>query len=773
MNFKKTTAALFLWFLLILASQAFLLKAEEFSQEQAYEHLKYIADTIGPRPLGSPQEKAALAYFAEKLDEFGFEVERQPVTGAGKTIGKDSLNTNSFNVIGRLPGQSRREIVIGAHIDSSSPEIPGANDDASGVAAILEAARVLSRGSHQSSLVFVAFCGEEAGLVGSKAFVEQYPLANVVLMLQLDMTSDDAPLTLWIDTKASQSPRWLVSASIDAFHTLGYRHMDYPTAMQSLNSLIWGAGSDHEPFMEKGIPAIAFVSDITYPIHTRHDSLEYFKPEGLERSGRLILELVDRFDKGVPDRNIDRYTLLMLGERPIYIEQSFIEAILVISLIVGFAALVRLSGIRSPGMNGEDEKKIKKTWPKLLTLHFLILAMTFASLWIMQLLTGFRLPWYVQPGPHILYVFLFFLLGIWLGLQVLRKWRLRKSPSFYFVRTFAYFGVLIVGVRVLAGPRIALFPATGLLLTSLAILAPWAWLKGLLWLISPLLMFRLLVLPEYYEFVYRATSEMASAAAKTSPAFLIVALILVLFVILWSQPFLLGFAAVCRSSGRDLFGLKSFRRLITIIPIGILIIGGAACLQTLAGYEPPWEQKVTVTQNLDGENNNSFVEFASLDYLRGIRANINGEEELISIRSCRKKIAIPFEMDWLKESISAVSGEKGTEESVRVRIQLDFEKQPYAVTLRLNSDQPFAIEESNVNYSLKKNQATIRWFSFPPLSLQPEIELTLPKEAKLNAEIIATFLETALPITCTGENKWFVHRAEIHKKLDIVESAAE
>jgi hypothetical protein len=189
--------------------------ADDFSKERALDHVKYLAGAIGPRPMGSPAEKAALTYAAQKLAEYGCQVEWQPVTRSKNT------NTASFNVIGRLPGLTSREIVIGGHIDSASPEIPGADDDASGVAVTLELARIFGQAKHESSLVFVAFCGEESGLVGSRHFVKHYPLQNVALMLQLDMSSDDSPLMLWIDTRNGQSPKWLVSASLKAFHSLG------------------------------------------------------------------------------------------------------------------------------------------------------------------------------------------------------------------------------------------------------------------------------------------------------------------------------------------------------------------------------------------------------------------------------------------------------------------------------------------------------------------------------------------------------------------------
>lgn len=61
--------------------------------------------------MGSPQEKAALNYAAEKFAEYGCQVEWQTVSQSEK------YNTESYNVFGRFPGLTDREIVVGAHID--------------------------------------------------------------------------------------------------------------------------------------------------------------------------------------------------------------------------------------------------------------------------------------------------------------------------------------------------------------------------------------------------------------------------------------------------------------------------------------------------------------------------------------------------------------------------------------------------------------------------------------------------------------------------------
>jgi hypothetical protein len=737
-----------------------------FSREKALEHLKVLAETIGPRPLGTPQEKAALTYFAEKLAEIGCQVEWQPVTGGKGMPGSNAVNTNSFNVIGRLPGTTPREIIVGAHIDSSTPEIPGANDDGSGVATIIEVARVLAREPHDATLVFVAFCGEESGLIGSQSFVEHYPLENVALMLQLDMVSDDSRLLLFVDTKKSQTPPWLVSASIEAFHSLGYRNIEYPVFFQSLNSAIDGASSDHAPFLEKGIPAIGFVTDLSFPIHTPNDSLEYFEPAGLERSGRLILELMKKFDDGQPAQKAGGYMLVLIGEKPLFVPLSWLKVLVILSLIVGLLTFIRLYRIRKLQTNWEEDRKVKKSWPKLVVHNVIIVVAMFGALWLMQRLSGLRAPWYAHPGPYVIYVFVFFVFGIWLSLQLTRRWRLRRNSFFYFARASIYLAVLIGLAWLASGPRLALFPAAGLLFISLACLAPWAWLKGLLWLLAPFWIFRMLVLSEGASFVFR-TAAMGMTGLKTFVLNLLVWTALGLFFIAWTMPFLLGFAAVHRSARGDLWAMKPVRRLIALIPIGILVIAGAVYLRTIPAFDGPWEQEVAITQKLDAENKTA-VEFSSFGPLKGIQATIGGREEILDGRRSFKRIEMPLEMNWLKQQVTSQAEEKGEETIIRLGFRLDFEKMPYEVRLQLKSDRAFSVDNANVNYQHNKDEMNIRWAHDAGQNLAPEVEIRLPKGAKLDAEIGATFLDLPVPVSCIGKDICFIYRAEIKRKLKIL-----
>jgi pimeloyl-ACP methyl ester carboxylesterase len=569
---------------------------------------------------------------------------------------------------------------------------------------------------------------------------------------------------IWLDTTEHQSPEWLVSASIDAYHSLGYRDIIYPTHFQSLNGSLGGAGSDHEPFMRNGIPAIAFVSDVRYPIHTRHDSVENFKVDGLERSGNLILELLRRFDREQPEASKGHYMLFLFDEKPIFVRPFFMKTFILISIILTIFTLVLWRKRREDFI---EDKKIKKSWPKLLVLLFILATVVAASDWVLKLLKGQRFYWYAQPGPHLLYLIPFTAFGIWLALQVLWRWRLRKDVFFYLIRAFVY----LLGFTLLAwgffNPRLALYPAAGFFLISLACLVPWGWLKGVLFILSPYLMFRLLFIPQLYEFVYRSIASMGMQL-RSFLAELIFSGVMIFLMALFVMPFLLGFAAVYRSYKRDLFGLKRFRMKRALVPVAVLIIVCSIYLMTLPSYTSTWEQEVRVNQKYDGKDNSTSVEFVSVDYLKGISANIAGQLEPINKRKSYLKIERPLEMDWVNDDVTFRYELDEEDKVMDVDTLLEFEKQPFTVYLKFECDLPITVEESSVEYNERGDTGlTMYWYSFPPKSLRPRLKVRMPKDSSLTAELTATFLETPLDIQCEGDNKHFTHRAIITRNIEL------
>jgi len=150
------------------------------------------------------------------LESYGLEVSFQEFDYGGKTM---------RNVIGRLEGELYPDqvYIVGAHYDSTSetPMVyaPGADDNASGVAAVLEAARILSGYSFESTLEFILFGGEEQGRRGSKhnAAVAALRSKNIVGVVNLDMIGYwPASSDLEFDIGKNVESSWLAAVAEEA-----------------------------------------------------------------------------------------------------------------------------------------------------------------------------------------------------------------------------------------------------------------------------------------------------------------------------------------------------------------------------------------------------------------------------------------------------------------------------------------------------------------------------------------------------------------------------
>lgn len=123
-----------------------------------------LADTIGSRPIGTPQNARAREYVADQLRLFGYDVRVQEVDARRQNLGRTA---HVANIIATRPGTVRDAIALVSHYDSV-PDAPGAADDGLGVAVSLEAARVLgARTDRRHTLMVLVTDGEESGLMGA------------------------------------------------------------------------------------------------------------------------------------------------------------------------------------------------------------------------------------------------------------------------------------------------------------------------------------------------------------------------------------------------------------------------------------------------------------------------------------------------------------------------------------------------------------------------------------------------------------------------------
>ena len=218
-----------------------------------------------------PEFAAACDFVDQQLSSLGYTTSRQPIQVDGSP---------SQNVIAVRTGSgpaSRGVVLVSAHLDSINHEgsatspAPGADDDGSGSAGVIEIARALKDHQGKHDLKLVLFGGEEQGLFGSKKFVASMTpaaRAKVRAVVHMDMIASlnsASPTVLLEGAAVSQR---IIDGLAAAAST--YTGLMVQTSLNPFNS-------DHVPFIQKGVPAVLTIEgtdDANHAIHSARDTLD-------------------------------------------------------------------------------------------------------------------------------------------------------------------------------------------------------------------------------------------------------------------------------------------------------------------------------------------------------------------------------------------------------------------------------------------------------------------------------------------------------------------
>ncbi len=253
-----------------------------FDGHQALEHVQHQL-SCGPRIPGSPCHQSVGDWIAATLTDAGWHVDQQRFLTA---------HGEMRNLIAKAGDASQPPILLGTHYDtrpiadrdphSSRDPVPGANDGASGVAVLLELARVLDPDRLEAPLWLGFFDGEDGGgaaggewIVGSRHFVQHLDLHPTAVII-VDMVGD-ADLQLYFEHNSDLN---LASSIWATANQLGFEaFVPFPR-----HALL----DDHTPFLELGIPSVLII-DFDYPYwHTTQDTLDKVSADSLAQVGRTL-----------------------------------------------------------------------------------------------------------------------------------------------------------------------------------------------------------------------------------------------------------------------------------------------------------------------------------------------------------------------------------------------------------------------------------------------------------------------------------------------------
>ena len=270
--------------------------------------VRYLSDDkLEGRMIGSPGADSAAAYLARRFKKVGlipspggwfqsFTVSRDAPAAAHAGIG----GVTGKNVIGVLPGRDPRLrdeiILVGAHYDhlgrggfgSLDPDSTGkvhngADDNASGAASLIHIAHRLAVQPPARTVVFVAFSGEEEGLLGSAYYVRNpaFPLASVYAMINLDMVGRlrDDHLIIYGSATASEFQGLIDSLNTQSGFVITSRGDGY-------------GPSDQSSFYGAGRPVLHIFTDLHEDYHRTTDDWDKINADGLAKVADFTTELV-------------------------------------------------------------------------------------------------------------------------------------------------------------------------------------------------------------------------------------------------------------------------------------------------------------------------------------------------------------------------------------------------------------------------------------------------------------------------------------------------
>ena len=259
------------------------------------------ADSMQGRRTGTAGGQKARAFIVDRFRASGLapfgESYEQPFTfrargGSGEERGA--------NVIGYLNGtlQSRRYIVISAHYDHLGTRngvvFNGADDNASGTAALFAIAKYVSANRPRNSLVFAAFDAEELGLQGSQAFLRQSPVATQALSLNLnlDMIGRAPDRRLFVvGTRIQPFLRPIIESMAGKTPVRLLIGHDDPSQPED-----WTRDSDHFSFIQARIPALYFGVEDFEQHHQVTDDYETMTHDFYVQAVETLIRVVEQFD---------------------------------------------------------------------------------------------------------------------------------------------------------------------------------------------------------------------------------------------------------------------------------------------------------------------------------------------------------------------------------------------------------------------------------------------------------------------------------------------
>jgi glutaminyl-peptide cyclotransferase len=269
-----------------------------FDGQRAYDYTAKLV-SFGPHPSGSDAIKQAQNYTYTELHSDGCQIDEDSFN-AQTPIGTVPMK----NIIAKVPGTKKGIILLMTHYDTvrTVPNFVGAEDGGSSTALMLEMASLLCHRKPQLSIWMAFLDGEEAMVDWDTNNDHTYGSRELVARLELDGELENVKAVILADMigqkgltmkKENSSTPWLVDLIWSTAAKLGYQNI--------FVSQSTGASDDHDPFLEKKVPAVDLIDLDDYIAegywHTPQDTMDKISAKNLAIVGHVMLASVDALQK--------------------------------------------------------------------------------------------------------------------------------------------------------------------------------------------------------------------------------------------------------------------------------------------------------------------------------------------------------------------------------------------------------------------------------------------------------------------------------------------
>ena len=262
------------------------------------------SDSFEGRKTGSAGNLKAADYIINRFDKIGLKSYNENYKHPFIFKNRRNEQIQGINLIGYVKGKSENIIIISAHYDhvgiNNSEIFNGADDNASGVAAILASAKYFTENKPNNTLLFIAFDAEEMGLQGAYSFLNNPPIPKelIKLNINLDMVSHNDKSELYAaGTFKTPAIKDIIQ---QADHNTGIS-IKFGHDRPDMGKDDWTMQSDHGPFAKENIPFLYFGVEDHADYHKPSDDFENINPDFFYSASTAILKSIISLDK-----NLDR-----------------------------------------------------------------------------------------------------------------------------------------------------------------------------------------------------------------------------------------------------------------------------------------------------------------------------------------------------------------------------------------------------------------------------------------------------------------------------------